>query len=59
MAQAIRSKLSIEQIRNGANELAQKNKDLMEKWRTQSLQAPAGKKQQQKDKEARDIDRKK
>jgi hypothetical protein len=49
MAQAIGSKLSIEQLRNGANELVQKNKDLMDKWRSQSLEASAEMKKQRRD----------
>ena len=37
MAQAIGSKLSIEQIRSGANELVRKNNELMREWRQLSL----------------------
>jgi hypothetical protein len=36
MAETIRRKLSMEQIRKEANELVQKNRNLMEKWREQS-----------------------
>jgi hypothetical protein len=59
MAQAIRSKLSIEQVRNGANELVQKNKELMDKWRSQSLEASGGTIKQQRDVEANYLGRKK
>jgi hypothetical protein len=59
MAQAIGSKLSIEQLRNGANELVQKNKDLMDKWRSQSLEASAEMKKQQRDIESSYLGQKK
>jgi hypothetical protein len=59
MAQAVGSKLSIEQIRNGANQLVQKNRELMDKWRSQSLEASAATKKQQIEMKARDLDQKK